>query len=299
MSQITKKISDGFSWIFQGGIFDQDASASQKFAQGFGLTAMGIIITKNITAEYRYHKQNRVFKQHNLISIIHDSKNILDLDDSSVWDLFVLRNTNPYRDSYYISIPTQVKFEKQYTKTNKKEDIRLIINTTGGSLASSEIICNFIFNHTTSNIIAYIPRYAHSGGCMIALACSKIIMNRNAVLSPCDAQMGTGKGWSSYSTAAIQETAAYKKDKSEKICEEWLAANHDAKLCIERQKKFVDKLVQHGRYTKEAADKIYDEFFSGKYNHDHTFSAQEAKDMGLNITIVDEMPEYIKDQVGQ
>lgn len=134
-----------------------------------------------------------------------------------------------------IGLDTHINFIKNYNNMNKDLDIHIILHTTGGSLSSAEAICNCITNHTgKGKIIAYIPYYSYSGGCMIALACDKIIMTKNAILGPCDAQKSNIT--TNYSIASIIDTVTYKKNSGEKIKEEWLAHSYDANLCKNRQK---------------------------------------------------------------
>jgi ATP-dependent protease ClpP protease subunit len=229
-------------------------------------------IQKLIQMKTKYTKKRN--ENNNMITIIHTDTS----DDTS------------------IGLKTHMDFLKSYEKVDKNKDIHIIIHTTGGELSSAEAICNCIDNHRKQNnegkIKIYIPYYAYSGGCMIALACDEIIMTCNAILGPCDAQSYVG---GVHSVAAIVETVKYKKEMKEKITEEWLAGCYDAELCKDRQQKYVNKLVNSKIFSEDIGKIIYEEFFSGKYNHDRIFPAQDAKDLGLQITIVKEMPKMIND----
>jgi len=221
--------------------------------------------------------KKRQFTNNNIINIIHSTNmSVLSLNDTS------------------ITIKTHMEFIKAYEKMDKDLDIHIVMHTVGGALSSAEAICNCIANHKLSNykgqIIVYIPYYSYSGGCMIALACDKIVMCKNAIMGPCDAQQLV---LNVHSVASIIDTVKYKKEMKEKIAETWLAASYDAQLCKERQLDYIKKLVKTGKFSEELGNKIYEEFFSGKYNHDKIFSAQEAKEIGLNIDIVDTMPNII------
>ena len=106
------------------------------------------------------YKQNQITKK-NIIPIIHSVSSIT-LNDTA------------------ITIKTHMEFIKEYEKMDKTKDINIIMHTIGGSLSSAEAICNCILNHQQSNyegkIIMHIPYYSYSGGCMIALACDKIVI---------------------------------------------------------------------------------------------------------------------------
>ena len=217
------------------------------------------------------------------------------LTNNNIITIIHSQNASIINNDNAITIKTHMDFIKAYEKIDKDKDINIIMHTVGGALSSAEAICNCIANHQQSDykgkINVYIPYYSYSGGCMIALACDKIIMSKNAILGPCDAQKYVG---CTHSIAAIIDTVNYKKEMKEKINETWLASSYDAKLCKERQREYVNKLIQSNKFTKEVGNMIYDEFFSGKHNHDKIFSAQQAKDLGLNIEIVDDMPFNIK-----
>jgi len=196
--------------------------------------------------------------------------------------------------SGYIDLSTQTEFIKSLNELDENKDIHIILHTTGGSLSSSEAICNALLNHTgKGKIIAYIPEYCYSGGFMIALHCDKIIMQKNAVVGPCDAQKSNGFFENYHSYSSVLKAVEYKKGKSEKISETWLANGFDAELTKQRQFDTLKKLVKNEKYDKETAEKIFDEFFSGKHNHDKNFSVDELIEIGLNVEKVNKMPSMI------
>lgn len=257
-------------------------SLSGILVPAISLVSMGVVVLvscKILSKIYGLgstYKKNRLIKN-NTIAIIHNSRPLnLTLNDTS------------------ITIKTHMEFIKEYEQMDKDKDINIIMHTVGGALSSAEAICNCILNHKNGNhkgqIIMYIPYYSYSGGCMIALACDKIIMGRNAILGPCDAQQYVANV---HSVASIIDAVKYKKENKEKISETWLAGSYDAELCKERQLRYVTKLIESGKFSEEIGKTIYEEFFSGKYNHDQIFSATEAKNLGLNIEIVDAMPPMI------
>jgi ClpP class serine protease len=225
---------------------------------------------------------DRSNSRHNLIPVI------TDLNPSLIKAITDATNGS-------ISSKTFMEFIKYYNNTDPSKDITVVIHTHGGSLSSGEAIVNLILNHNQNEknkINAFIPYMSYSCGCFIALCSSNIYMHKNAVVGPCDAQMPVDK--QTYSSSSIIKTVSYKMEHNEKISEVWLASANEAKICANRQKEFITKLVERGHFNKELGQKIYEEFFSGKHNHDKVFSAQELKDFGLNITIVDEIPSHIK-----
>jgi Serine dehydrogenase proteinase len=257
-------------------------SFSNVFKFSFSLIGMCVIVGISCYAFKKIYDLRKVYKNkqltnNNIITVIHSH------------NLSIINNDT------MITIKTHMDFITAYEKMDKNKDIHIIMHTVGGALSSAEAICNCIANHQMSDyegkIIVYIPYYSYSGGCMIALACDKIIMSKNAILGPCDAQKYVD---SAHSIAAIIDTVDYKKEMKEKVSETWLAGSYDAKLCKERQLEYVNRLIKSEKFTEDIGKTIYDEFFSGKYNHDKIFSAQRAKELGLNIEIVDVMPSFIK-----
>lgn len=194
-----------------------------------------------------------------------------------------------------ININTHMDFIKKYEKMDKDKDIVIVMHTLGGALTCAEAISNCILNHKgKGKIICIVPYYAYSAGCFIALCCDKIIMSKNSILGPCDAQKPVG-ALQTYSISSILKTINYKISKNDKIKEDWLASSFDAELCKTRQSDFLNKIMIHGKMDGVVKDRVYEEFFSGKYNHDKIFSAQDAKEIGVNIEIIEEIPKDIKD----
>ena len=266
----------------------------------YGSLALLVVLIGYGILYYFYNKiinyfSNKKKLQHNTIPIVHSNEsNILKTVLSSNGTMI---NTNTHMD-----------FLKTYETLDKTKDIYVVMHTKGGSLSSAEAIINCIINHTSNitdnhtdnhtdnrngKIICVIPYYAYSAGCCIALCCDKIIMHKNAIVGPCDAQLSNGLT-SSHSVASIVYAVEHKKEKNEKIEEKWLASSYDAELCKKRQREFMNKLVKHNKYTQETADKIYEEFFSGKYNHDQVFSAEDLIDLGVNVEVVDNIDKNIR-----
>jgi len=265
------------------------STVSINVATGVAAGATALIAV-GFTYRFFNHIYNRSTKyiddkkyiKHNVIAIVHK-------DESNALSSLI---SNEHKE--YITTATHMDFIKTYEKMDKDKDIYVIIHTKGGSMSSTEAITNCILNHTgQGKIICVIPRYAYSGGCCIALACDSIIMNKNAIVGPCDAQQHVDK--KHHSTASIIYATKYKVDHSEKIDETWLASSFDAEACKERQRKYMDKLVDHGKFTKDIADVVYTEFFTGKYNHDQIFPAKDLKTLGVNVDIIEGIPEFVKE----
>ena len=65
------------------------------------------------------------------------------------------------------------------------DDLTVVLTTEGGDMTYSVLIANVVANHK-GKTIALVPRYAFSGGTVIALMCDEIHLLPNASLGPID-----------------------------------------------------------------------------------------------------------------
>jgi len=179
------------------------------------------------------------------------------------------------------------------------QEIHVVLHTRGGQATAAESIAKTILDARAHGIrvCAYIPYYAFSGGCLIALACDEIFMTASSIIGPTDGQMQDG-GSSVSSVKAICETVEWqKKHATNKVKAEWYAKYVDAKSCRVRQREFMDDLIKRGFYTQELGDSIYEELFSGKYNHDQGFDHIWASEKGLSVTRLEKMPDFAEQAI--
>jgi len=209
---------------------------------------------------------------------------------------FRKENVIAIAQSSSINLTTYLKFIEDFKSVDKNKDINLVIQTIGGDLTSTEGICNCILTHKGSGKIkCYIPNYAFSAGLMIALCCNEIILTNASIVCPCDGQMNTKNDFTC-SSASINYMIKYKMKHNEPIKEDWLISNYEAIALIKRQKKFFQKLCEAKSYLNEQF--IYNELFSGKYNHDTAFTSSDLKNIdGLNVIIIETIPQIILDML--
>lgn len=249
-----------------------------------GATCIGLY---NVYSSLTEFKKTRSINSQNFIPLITSTRSSL---------MSSLTKNNDAIDS-----KSFCDFSQLYDKLDLDKDITVIIHTHGGMMSSGEAIINMILNHNvrsgrTGKIKCFIPHFAYSCGFLIALACDEIVMYRNAIVGPCDAQMPIGS--SHHSLDAIIKTVEYKKAHDQKIDENWYASYTDALKCVERQQALVKKLTESGQFSEELGERIHNEFFTGKYNHDKIFTPAELQEIGIKVTIVDEIPDNIKSLVG-
>jgi hypothetical protein len=264
-----------------------------KFAGGIVVAGVAAYATYSFyewTCKRKKTSKSNSLARQNIISVVNE------LSDSIVDDAFGTKDKS-------ITLKTYIKFAKAYENVDKDQDINIVILTPGGEMGAVEAIVNLMMSHNasgrTGRFIAHIPYYVYSGGMALALACHEIRMLPRSVAGPCDGQLHANcvRGAASSIITAVET----KRDRGEPVGARWLVAYNMSMMCQTRQHTFINKLVAHGILTPEVGMKAYDELFSGKYNHDITFSSQNLIDIGLNVTLVeafsDEINSLVKDVV--
>ena len=89
----------------------------------------------------------------------------------------------------YIDVDDSEEVIRAIHMTDKDVPIDLILHTPGGLVLASLQIAEAIRKHK-GKVTAIIPHYAMSGGTLISLAASEIVMSEHAVLGPVDPQVG-------------------------------------------------------------------------------------------------------------
>jgi ClpP class serine protease len=116
-----------------------------------------------------------------------------------------------------------------------------------------------------------------SGGTLIALAADEIVMDENAVLGPVDPQIGQ------YPAASVLRV----------VREKPVAEIDDQTLILadigEKAMRQVNATVRHilmanGR-SEEEAQRIADVLTCGQWTHDYPIDVEEARQLGLPVTV--------------
>ena len=72
---------------------------------------------------------------------------------------------------------------------NHSEGLDLILHTPGGDTSATESIVNYLRSIFGTDIRAFVPQLAMSGGTVIACACKEIYMGKHSSLGPIDPQI--------------------------------------------------------------------------------------------------------------
>lgn len=251
---------------------------------GLLLGGMGVLwmASSQISDTWHRRKQRREISQ-GVLSIV-DSKH------RSLWD-----RIDKMEMQTCITPETFITVKDALAKMHQQgvKEIHVVIHTFGGSLSAAEAISRALLlmrKQHQCHLKAYIPYYAYSAGCLIALACQEIHMSSAAFLGPADAQNSENK-----SIKSISDTVEWQLDNCshDKIKAEWYSKYLEAKATRIRQREWMDELVASEIFTKEVGDKLYEELFSGKYNHDQVIHPEWAKKIGVPVIIDDQMPDFV------
>jgi ClpP class serine protease len=174
----------------------------------------------------------------------------------------------------FIDIQDSEEVLRAIKLTDPKVPIDLILHTPGGLVLAAAQIGSALANRS-GKVTVFVPHYAMSGGTLLAIAADEIVMDENAVLGPVDPQIGQ------YPAVSILKVLEDKDHN--RIDDETLILADVARKAIAQIKETVVRLACC-QYTPEQAEKIADEFASGRWTHDYPISVSQARELGLNIS---------------
>jgi ClpP class serine protease len=161
--------------------------------------------------------------------------------------------------------------------------IDVVLHTPGGLYLAAAQIARALSGHK-GKVTVFVPHYAMSGGTLIALAASEIVMCRHSVLGPLDPQVD---GLPAASLLRVIE----QKPKAE-IDDETLIFADIAQKMLAQLEQTVAQLLAN-RMEAEAAAQLATTLTSGRWTHDYAITAGEAIELGLPVKI--EMPDAMLD----
>src|SRR3982074_1218337 len=89
----------------------------------------------------------------------------------------------------YIDINDSEDVLRAIQMTGDDVPLDLVLHTPGGLVLAAMQIARAIHEHK-SKVTVFVPHYAMSGGTLIAIAASEIVMCKHSVLGPIDPQLG-------------------------------------------------------------------------------------------------------------
>lgn len=182
--------------------------------------------------------------------------------------------------SRFINIEDSEQVLRAIRLTPPDVPIDLILHTPGGLVLATEQIARALLRHR-AKVSVFIPHYAMSGGTMLAMAADEILMDENAVLGPVDPQLGN-------MPAASVLKVLEDKPISE-IDDQTIVTADIARKAMQQVQRFVRALLEDEvpsqKIQPENIDRIIEALTTGRVTHDYPILVEEAKDLGLPITV--------------
>jgi ClpP class serine protease len=175
--------------------------------------------------------------------------------------------------SSYIDIEDSEAVLRAIRLTPDDQPIDLILHTPGGLVLAAEQIAKALSEHK-GKVTVFIPHYAMSGGTLIALAATEIVMDRNAVLGPVDPQIGD------VAASSILKVVEIKKQTASD--ETLMMADMAVKARAQVASFIADILTK--RLPRKKAEELAIVLSEGRWTHDFPITVQAAQKLGFPVT---------------
>ena len=182
----------------------------------------------------------------------------------------------------YIDVNDSEEVLRAIHLTDPAVPIDIVLHTPGGLVLASLQIARAIHKHK-GKVTAFVPHYAMSGGTLIALAASEIVMSEYAVIGPVDPQLGQ------YPAASILK-AVSKKPVAE-VEDNTLILADQAEKATTQVRDSVRELLT-GKCPQEKVEELAKLLSEGTWTHDHPITFEVAKSFGLPVRS-DIPPEFL------
>jgi ClpP class serine protease len=173
----------------------------------------------------------------------------------------------------YIDVNDSEEVLRAIHLTDPAVPIDLVLHTPGGLVLAALQIARAIHKHQ-GKVTAFVPHYAMSGGSLIALAASEIVMSEYAVLGPVDPQLGQ------YPAASILK--AVEKKPVERVKDDTLILADQAEKAVSQVRESVRELLA-SKLPPEKAEALAKLLSEGTWTHDHPITFDTAKKFGLPV----------------
>ncbi len=174
----------------------------------------------------------------------------------------------------YINIEDSEEILRAIKMTDPETPIDLIIHTPGGLVLAATQIAHALSNRKAP-VTVFVPHFAMSGGTLIALAATKIVMDENAVLGPVDPQIGE------FPAASILKVVEQKS--KDEIDDKTLILADIAQKAIFQLTQSIDGLLQK-RMDPEKAKTLANLLASGHFTHDYPLTYEQLKTFDLPVS---------------
>ena len=173
----------------------------------------------------------------------------------------------------YIDVNDSEEVLRAIHLTDPTVPLDIILHTPGGLVLAALQIARAIHKHK-GKVTAFVPHYAMSGGSLIAMAASEIVMSEYAVLGPVDPQLGQ------YPAASILKAVARKPVAD--VDDQTLILADQAEKAVSQVRESVQELLAD-KCPREKAAELARLLSEGTWTHDHPITFETAKSFGLPV----------------
>jgi ClpP class serine protease len=183
----------------------------------------------------------------------------------------------------YIDVNDSEEVLRAIHLTDSKVPLDIVLHTPGGLVLAALQTARALHKHP-GKVTAFVPHYSMSGGTLIALAASEIVMNTDAVMGPVDPQLGQ------YPAASILK--AVERKPVERVRDDTLILADQAQKALSQLRESVRELLAN-KCPDSKADELARLLSSGTWTHDHPITFETAKTFGLPVR--SDMPPEVLD----
>jgi ClpP class serine protease len=181
----------------------------------------------------------------------------------------------------YIDINDSEDVLRAIQMTDADIPLDIVLHTPGGLVLAASQIARAISRHK-GKVTVFVPHYAMSGGTLIALAASEIVMCEHSVLGPIDPQLGQ-------SPAASLIKVVEQKPIAE-IDDQTLVQADIGRKAIAQVRLAASELLGRRMPTDKAAT-LAEKLTVGTWTHDYPIFADVARELGLPVST--DMPKEV------
>jgi ClpP class serine protease len=182
----------------------------------------------------------------------------------------------------YIDVNDSEEVLRAIHMTDPTVPLDIVLHTPGGLVLAALQIARAIHKHK-GKVTAFVPHHAMSGGTLIALAASEIVMSEHAVLGPVDPQLGE------FAAASILKAVAKKPIAD--VDDATLIKADQAEKAIAQLRESVRDLLAD-KIAPDKVDELSRKLSEGTWTHDYPINFETAKSFGLPVRS-DIAPEFL------
>lgn len=186
----------------------------------------------------------------------------------------------------YIDVNDSEEVLRAIHLTDPAVPLDIVLHTPGGLVLAATQIARAIHKHK-GKVTVFVPHYAMSGGTLIALAATEIVMSEYAVLGPVDPQLGQ------YPAASVLKAVSSKP--VERVRDETLILADQAEKAMTQICQSVREFLEN-KTPPGKAQELARLLSSGTWTHDHPITFETAQSFGLPVR--SDIPPEVVDLMG-